>query len=172
MKKELTIERSGSNILIPFGQICDLVEEISGNLNHYDLRMRVLAILRMRFVSRVKDKCVFDYNVFAKTSKSEFKQIRSVGKKTLAILVELQDYLINKIGGASSYDESKLRQDVAELAEKLFISNSLYKAYEKYLQDMSELNAPSVIPYHEYIYISANDFIRTKNNYLKTGKLC
>lgn len=171
MKKELTIERSGSNILIPFGQICDLVEEISGNLNHYDLRMRVLAILRMRFVSRVKDNSVFNYNAFAKTSKSEFAQIRSVGKKTLAILIELQDYLIDNIGGASSYDESKLRQDVAELAEKLFISNSLYKAYEKYLQDMSAQNATSVVPYHEFIYASANDFIITKNNYLKTGKL-
>lgn len=171
MKKELTIERSGSSILIPFGQICDLVEEIFNDLNQYDLRMRVLTILRMRFVSRVKDKSVFDYNAFAKTSKSEFKQIRSVGKKTLAILVELQDYLIDKIGGASSYDESKLRQDVAELAEKLFISNSLYKAYEKYQQNMSALNATNVVTYHEYIYAIANDFIRTKNNYLKTGKL-
>lgn len=171
MKKELTIERSGSSILIPFGQICDLVEEIFNDLNQYDLRMRVLTILRMRFASRVKDKSVFDYNAFAKTSKCEFKQIRSVGKKTLAILVELQDYLIDKIGGASSYDESKLRQDVAELAEKLFISNSLYNAYEKYLQDMSALNATSVVPYHEFIYAIANDFIRTKNNYLKTGKL-
>lgn len=171
MKKELTIEYSGSNILIPFEQICDLVEEISGNLNHYDLRLRVLAILQSLFVSEVNYNRVFDYNAFANTGKSEFARIRSVGKKTLAILVELQDYLLDKIGGASSYDESKLRQDVAELAERLFISNSLYKAYERYLQDMSALNATSVVPYHEFIYASANDFIKTKNNYLKTGKL-
>lgn len=64
-------------------------------------------------------------------------------------------------------DELQRRQEVAKLAERLFVSGVMYNEY-------SEYNKQNILDksYREYVFGKAEGFVYLKEKYLKDGKLC
>lgn len=64
-------------------------------------------------------------------------------------------------------NELQRRQEVVELAERLFVGEVMYNEYSEYKKQ--NIFGKS---YREYVFGKAEDFVYLKEKYLKEGKLC